>query len=274
VMKYDGFRYDMTRGYRGAYLSMYNEAANPYLSVSEYWESLSNTVSHLKAVNYNTMVFDFPLKYSLSGISSSSYGKLNKEKTLDGLRKKGLERYSVTFIDNHDTFERSDNQGGEFIGYNVDLGNAANKNKILQANAYILMMPGIPCVFWPHWKKYQSEINELIAVRKLAGIHSESAVSEENSAQNMYTATIHGHRGSVVLRLGSNRSTEVPEGYELAVEGGDRGAYTLFIKKGAQGIDEVKGEKGNVKGEKFMRDGKLFIRHGENIYDILGNRIL
>ena len=129
-------------------------------------------------------------------------------------------------------------------------------------------------MFWPHWKSYQSEINELIAVRKLAGIHSESAVIDEESGPNMYTATIQGHRGSVVLRLGSNRSKDVPEGYELAVEGGDRGAYTLFIKKGAQGIDEVKGGKGKVKGEKFMQDGKLFIRHGEYVYDILGNRIL
>ena len=274
VMKYDGFRYDMTLGYHGQYLSMYNEAANPYISVSELWESIARQKQHLEQAKYNTMIFDFPLKYSLNDFKGESYGKLNKNKTLNSLRSQGLERYSVTFIDNHDTFERSDNQGGEYCGYKSSLANATIKNKILQANAYILMMPGIPCVFWPHWKSYQSEINELIAVRKLAGIHSESAVIEEESGPNKYTATIQGHRGSVVLRLGSNRSKDVPEGYELAVEGGDRGAYTLFIKKGAQGIDEVKGGKGKVKGEKFMQDGKLFIRHGDNVYDILGNRIL
>ena len=271
VMQYDGFRYDMTRGFRGTYLSMYNEEAKPYLSVSEYWESLTNTVNHLKATNYNTMVFDFPLKYSLSGIATSSYGKLNRDKALDGLRKQGLERYSVTFIDNHDTFERSDNQGGEFISYNADLSTASVKDKILQANAYILMMPGVPCVFWPHWKSYQSEINELIAIRKRAGLHSESEVTDETSGLNLYSATIKGHRGSVVLRLGSKRSTDVPEGYELAVEGGERGAYTIFIKENAQGIEDI--DSGAQRGQKFMKDGKLFIRHGENVYDILGNKI-
>lgn len=270
VMGFDGFRYDMTRGFSGKYVQMYNEAANPYFSVSEYWESLTNTVNHLKATNYNTMVFDFPLKYSIGGIANGSYGKLNKNKSLDAMRSQGLEKYAVTFIDNHDTFERSDNESGEFIGYNVDLSSATNKNKILQANAYILMLPGIPCVFWPHWYSYKSEINELIAVRKRAGIHSESAVTDENTSQNMYTATIQGHHGTVILRLGTKRSKEVPEGYELAVEGGDRGEYTIFIAGAPQGLDDVTNEKAS---SKFVKDGQLFIRHGEKVYDILGREV-
>ncbi|MBQ6984710.1 MAG: hypothetical protein IJQ20_07275 [Paludibacteraceae bacterium] len=272
VMKYDGFRYDMTLGYDGQYLSMYNESANPYISVSELWESLDRQKQHLVQANYNTMIFDFPLKYSLNDFKGESYGKLNKNKALNSLRSQGLERYSVTFIDNHDTFERSDNQGGEYCGYKSSLANATIKKKILQANAYILMMPGIPCVFWPHWKSYQSEINELIAVRKRAGIHSESEVTDETSSQNNYEATIIGHKGKVILHLGSKRSTEVPEGYEVAAEGGDEGLYSIFIAMNPQGLDEV--ESGAMKSEKFIENGKLLIRRGEYIYDILGNRIL
>jgi len=41
-----------------------------------------------------------------------------------------------------------------------------------------------------------------------------------------------------------------------------------------QGIDEVESQASRVKSEKFMQDGKLFIRHGDNVYDILGNKIL
>ena len=41
-MKYEGFRFDMTLGYSGSYLSMYNQEAQPYISVSEYWESIDN----------------------------------------------------------------------------------------------------------------------------------------------------------------------------------------------------------------------------------------
>ena len=270
-MRYDGFRYDMTRGYSGRYLSMYNEVSRPYISVSEFWTDLASQQTHLQTAGYNTMVFDFPLKYSINGIKNGSYGKLNKNKSsFDGLRKNGLEKYSVTFIDNHDTFERSDNQDDEFAGYNADLSSASVKNWILQANAYILMLPGVPCVFWPHWKSYQSEINELIAVRKRAGIHSESAVTDEETSQNMYTATIQGHHGTVILRLGTKRSKEVPEGYELAVEGGDRGEYTIFIAGAPQGMNDVTDE---MKSSKFIEDGQLFIRVGEKVYDAQGRLI-
>ena len=271
-MKYDGFRYDMTLGFHGKYLKMYNEAANPYISVSELWSGIDRQKTHLEQCEYNTMVFDFQNKYSLKGIVTGSYGKLNKSKSYEGFRKHGLERYSVTFIDNHDTFDRGSAYGdNQFSG--SDLTNATTKNHILQANAYILSMPGIPCVFWPHWASYKSEINELIAVRKRAGIHSESAVLEEESGQYKYSATVQGHHGKVVVRVGKYRSDVVPEGFELAVEGGDRGDYTVYIRMEEEGIEEVTGNGLQVTGEKFMEDGKLFIRVGEQVFDVLGNKV-
>lgn len=273
TMNYDGFRYDMTLGYKGSYLSKYNEAAQPYMSVSELWEGVDRQKQHLEEANYNTMIFDFPLKYNLSGIPGGSYGKLNKnKKSFNGLRALGLEKYSVTFIDNHDTFERSDSQGNEYIGYNSDLSDATIKNYILQANAYILMMPGVPCVFWPHWWSYKSEINDMIAVRKRVGIHNESEVSNEESGLYMYSATVKGHRGTAIVRLGKNRSTEVPEGYELALEGGDNGYYTLFVKMDApSALENVEGKQ--IRGEKFIKDGKLYIRLNDEVYTILGEKI-
>ena len=269
-MKYDGFRYDMTLGYHGRYLSMYNEEAKPFFSVSELWDGLDRQVTHLQQTNYNTMIFDFPLKYSLAGIPGESYGKLNKNKSLNSLRSRGLEKYSVTFIDNHDTFERPDNQGGEYYKYQADLDNATTKNYILQANAYILMMPGVPCVFWPHWNKYKDEISALIAVRKLAGIHSESAVSDEESGLRKYTATIQGHKGKVIVRLGKSRDMEVPEGYRVALEGGNAGDYTILIEK-TQGIEDVQGQ--GTKGEKFVKDGQLLIRRGDKVYTLQGQEV-
>ncbi|MBR6118208.1 MAG: hypothetical protein IKQ11_05055 [Paludibacteraceae bacterium] len=271
-MNYDGFRYDMTLGFHGQYLKMYNEAANPYISVSELWHSIDRQKQHLQECDYNTMVFDFQAKYSMKGIVNGSYGKLNANKTFEGLRKYGLERYSVTFIDNHDTFDRGTTYGdNQFSG--SDLTNATTKNYILQATAYQLMMPGIPCLFWPYWKSYQDDVNELIAVRKRVGIHSESAVLEEESGQYKYSATVQGHRGQAIVRVGKYRSTTVPEGFEVAVEGGNRGEYTVYVKMGAQGVDEVKGEKLEVKGEKFIENGQLYIRVGEAVYDIMGKQI-
>lgn len=281
VMQYDGFRYDMTLGYAGGYLSMYNEAANPYFSVSEYWEGIDKQVSHLKAANYNTLIFDFPLKYVLQnalgvdGQSGETRYNLLKNPS-NSLRNRGYKRYAVTFIDNHDTFERSDNQGGEFIKYQADLKNADVKRRIMEANAYILMLPGVPCVFYPHWKSYPDEINALIAIRKEAGIHSESEITESSSpapGNRFYEATVTGHRGTVILRMGVNRSKEAPEGYEQVLDGGNAGQYTIFLNKSAQGVAEVSGDGLQVKGEKFLEDGKLMIRRGEAIYNITGQKV-
>lgn len=272
-MRYDGFRYDMTRGYAGSYLKMYNEDSQPYLSVSEYWmDDVTSQINHLKATDYNTMVFDFSQRSSVnSALKAGNYRLLVNPS--NSFRGKGYSRYAVTFIDNHDTFERSDNQGGEFLGYNIDLQNPTYKNKILQANAYILMLPGVPCVFWPHWKSYPDEINALIALRKKAGIHSESAIlSEMSNSNNVYEVQVQGHRGVLIMRLGANRSKEAPEGYYTAIEGGDVAAYTIFAQNGT-GIEEVRGNGLRTKGEKFVKDGKLFIRVGETVYDVLGNRV-
>ena len=268
-MKYDGFRYDMTLGFHGRYLKMYNEAANPYMSVSELWSSMDRQKQHLEECEYNTMVFDFQMKYSLKGIVTGSYGKLNKNKTFEGLRKHGLERYSVTFIDNHDTFDRGTAYGdNQFSG--SDLSNSTTKDQILQASAYMLMMPGVPCVFYPYWTSYKDEINELIAVRKRAGVHSESEVLEETSGQYQYSATVQGHRGRVIVRVGKYRSQTMPEGYELAVEGGDRGQYTVYIQVQCEDVQNTKEE---VQRTKVLKDGQLYIRVGEHMYDARGNRV-
>ena len=271
TMKYDGFRYDMTLGFHGRYLKMYNEAAQPYMSVSELWQSINRQKQHLEECEYNTMVFDFQAKYSMKGIVIGSYGKLNASKTFEGLRKHGLERYSVTFIDNHDTFDRGTAYGDNQFTPSTDLTTTTNKDYVLQASAYMLMMPGVPCVFYPHWVSYKDEINELIAVRKRAGIHSESDVLEETSGQYQYSATVQGHRGKVIVRVGKYRSKTQPEGYELAVEGGDRGNYTVYISMDQQGVEEVDLPETGVR--KIIYNGQVyFLREGKT-YTLTGSEI-
>lgn len=270
-MKYDGFRYDMTLGFHGRYLKMYNEAAQPYMSVSEFWSSIERQKRHVLETDSNTMIFDFQAKYSLKGIVEGSYGKLNVNKSFEGLRKHGLSRYSVTFIDNHDTFDRGNSYGDNQFTPTTDLSTAKNKNYVLQASAYILMMPGVPCVFYPHWASYKSEINELIAVRKRAGIHSESKVLAEESGQNQYSATVQGHRGQVIVRVGKNRSMTKPEGFEVAVEGGERGDYTVYVKMGAEATDNVEAEQPGTR--KIIYNGKVYILREGQTYTLTGSKI-
>ena len=280
VMGYDGFRYDMTLGYNGKYLSMYNEAAQPYFSVSELWSDVTTQVNHLKATDYNTLIFDFPLKFSLQNALGND-GSVNETRynllknPANSLRNRGYKRYAVTFIDNHDTFERSDNQGSEFISYNANLSNAVVRRRILEANAYILLIPGVPCVFYPHWVSYKEEINTLIAARKKAGIHSESEIVETSSyatGNRSYEATVYGHRGTIILRMGVNRSKEAPEGFETLIEGDTMGTnFTVFYSNAVQGVESI--QPSEVSRQKFIKDGQLLIQHGDRMYDVMGREV-
>ena len=267
-MRYDGFRYDMTLGFHGRYLSMYNEAAQPYLSVSELWHSIDRQKQHLEETNYNTMIFDFQQKYELhKAIVNGNYSKLKKN--TNSFRGQDLERYAVTFVDNHDTFERDGYGENQFGGQYCDLSKASVKANVLQAYAYILSMPGVPCVFYPHWKSYQQEINDMIWVRKAAGIHSQSQVLEESSDSYAYSAIIQGHQRKVMVRLGKNRDITIPSGYWRCVNGDH---YSVYLEVG-EGIETVNGERRTVRGEKFIENGQLFIQVGENTYDATGRLV-
>ena len=270
-MGYDGWRYDMVKGYLGSYLSMYNQSSQPYFSVAEYWDGTPNNLkSYLETASYNTTVFDFPLKYKFnSNIGKNSYSGMKNA----GLRSIGLQKYAVTFIDNHDTFERSDNQSDEFIGYKKNL--KTNKTKVLQANAYLLMMPGTPCVFYPHWVTFKSEIKALIALRKAAGIHSESEVYDESASASAYSATIAGHNGSVILRMGSGRDTSVPAGYFKAIQGNEYEIYAsndvVFSPMNISAVEHVLAQPDNT--EKQLINGHLYIRKNGSTYDATGRLI-
>jgi len=267
---YDGWRYDMVKGYAGSYINMYNQSSQPYFSVGEYWDgTATNLRSYLETTSYNTTVFDFPMKYKFnSTIGKASYAGLKNA----GMRSIGLQKYAVTFIDNHDTFERSDNQSDEFIGYKKNL--VSNKPKILQANAYLLMMPGTPCVFFPHWVTFKNEINTLIALRKAAGIHSESQVYDEVGETKAYSGTVQGHNGSVILRMGPNRDTSVPAGYFLAIQGNDFEIYAsndvVFTPANITAVEHTREQKNS---EKQLINGHLYILKNGHTYDATGRLV-
>ena len=263
---FDGFRYDMTRGYAGSYLSQYNLASQPFFSVSEYWmDDVTSVVNHLKDASYNTLAFDFPLKKAIrTWNGGSSFSNLKNK----GLRSEGLSRFAVTFIDNHDTFHRSDNKDAEFIAYNTNLSN--KREEILAANAYILMLPGVPCVFWPHWYTFRSEINGLIQVRKSAGIHSESEVIEETAAANTYSATIKGHKGTVILRMGSARSTEVPAGYSRVYSAANFDIYSTVPTALDEAETNNPADAANAAPRKIFKDGHIYIQSNDQLYSTHG----
>lgn len=231
VIGFDGWRYDYAQGFKGKYIDMYNSASENYFSVVEFWNGdMNNIKSYLNDVNWNTLAFDFSTKYSaIQGIADGNYQKCMGS----GLLGAGLSKYAVTFVDSHDTYFGC--QGGR--DNNDEIGGCGksmedyNKDRVLGANAFILSMPGVPCVFYPHWVKYKDAIGKMVLARKAAGVHSESKVTDE-AGNGYYKSTITGKRGSIRLLLGPNSGfNTTPAGYTLAYKGGNFAMYYTTTEK-------------------------------------------
>ena len=134
----------------------------------------------------------------------------------------GYADLAVTFVDNHDTFVKTEWIGGD---------------NIMKGYAYILTHPGIPCVFFPHYyggsytkdgvtRVYpanESAINKLMAIRKTNGINANSSVVVSNSG-NFYSATIDG---KVAVRIGAGSWTPSGTGWNEGASGTD---YKVWSK--------------------------------------------
>jgi len=277
VVKIDGVRYDYCKGYHNSHINDYNRAAETYFSVMEYWDGNVNTLQdRLNDAGWNTTTFDFATKYQAfnNGIASDYYQGLRGA----GLPGAGKARYAVTFVDSHDSFQRDNN---ELCGE----GNSMSlcRDKVLQCNAYMLSMPGVPCVFWPHWVTFKEEIKAMINARYKTGVHSESSVNDE-TGDGFYKATIYGTNGEIRLLLGPNSGyNSTPAGYTLATKGVNYGVYYKTTaargdkdterKDLTEGIEEVNGQAATLKGEKFLKDGQLYIRCGEQVFDVMGRMV-
>ena len=276
VIKIDGFRYDYCKGFHNSHIDDYNKASEAYFSVMEYWDGDVNALQyHLNDANWNTLAFDFATKYTAfnDGIAADNYYKLKGA----GLPGAGKSRYAVTFLDSHDTFQRDNN---EFCGLNNSM---KYSGKVQQCYAYLLSMPGVPCVFYPHWVSFKDKIKPMINARYKTGVHSESAVSDE-AGNGYYKATITGTNGQIRLLVGPNSGyNTTPAGFTLAVKGENYGVYyKVNSPRGDKnterndittGVEEIVEETPSVQTEKFMKDGKLYIRCGEQVFDITGQRI-
>ena len=220
VMKYDGFRYDYCKGFHMSHVNDYNANAGAYFSMIEYYDGNRDVLwNRIADAGENTLALDFAMKFNVmnAGIGQFNYAACKNPNSLIGM---GKGKWAVNFIDNHDTFER---------GNNCDFGGSdpmsdGVKDRLLQANAYMLSMPGVPCVFYPHWKAHGAAIKPMILARKAVGVHSESAVSDE-IVNNGYRAYVTGTKGTLILELGAACSS-CPDGYiEVAAGAG----YKMYI---------------------------------------------
>ena len=239
-MKYDGFRYDKGDGFDNWHHDNYNKAAGPYIAFMECYSNTDDIWWRIQKANYNLMALDFDTKWHMfDAIAGWDYNGIYDKWRGDGLLGRGNTKYAITFIDSHDWFLRSDNQN-EFGGRGNSL-TAALKARLLQANAFLLSMPGVPCVFYPHWKKYTEEIKGMIEARKLAGVHSESEIKDESATSSGYQVTIVGKYGYLILCLGDKAHQDYSNEYQLISSyyakndqnSGHDGSYQIWVNRTA-----------------------------------------
>lgn len=220
VMQYDGWRYDKGDGFNNWHMDNYNKASEPYIAFMEYWSGNDEIIGGIEQANRNVMALDFQTKYSaFNGIAGFDYSKCKGS----GLLGRGYSKYAITFVDSHDWFLRDN---GQEFGGNGNSMKPELKDRLMQANAFLLSMPGVPCVFYPHWAKYKEDLKPMINARHLAGVHSESAVSEEEAEKGGYKAKIQGKNGSLILCLG-NKAGATYAGYQKVAYGN---GYAIWVQ--------------------------------------------
>jgi len=205
---YVGFRYDMVKGYGGQYTKLYNEDSKPQFSVGECWDS-SNTIKNwIDATDKTSAAFDFQFKYVVRNATDKNdwtyLGKQNEGNwplVSSSFNSGNYRRYAVTFVENHDTEVRPDGSS-----------NGPLRKDTLAANAYLLAMPGTPCVFMKHWQENKQEIANMVAVRKAVGINNISIPTEVAKAKDYYAVQVEGSDSKKLLCVvGTKANSYTPE---------------------------------------------------------------
>jgi len=243
---YVGFRYDFVKGFGATYVGQYNKAAQPQFSVGECWDGDKTVVTNwIKGTKQDGVIqsaaFDFPMKYYINDVfaNASNWSKLNNAALSND---PDYARYAVTFVDNHDT-GRPKSEDGNPLYANVEA-----------ANAFILTMPGTPCVWLKHWQTYKTAIKKQILVRKAAGIHNQSTIVTKSASTNGYVLNVAGKNGNVLLILGS--ATTSTNGYKLAVEGTN---YKMYVSNSVDisALDDIKEDTFTAPDCCVVNDGEI-----------------
>lgn len=178
---YAGFRYDMVKGYGAEYIKKYNDASQPQFSVGEYWDKKDYVAAWIRGTQFTSAAFDFGLHDAMRYYFNNGIWDIaDKGNAADP----SLSRYAVTFVDNHDTYRKDDTK--------------VSKN-VLAANAFILALPGTPCIFWPHWTVYKKELAKMINARKEAGITNTSKIIHQAKHGNGYVTIVEGEKQNILV---------------------------------------------------------------------------
>ncbi len=234
---YRGWRYDMVHGYHAKRLAQYNRRTAPTFSVGEYdWDKhgeqrgwVYHSATKPEAAGQDRLkaascVFDFSTHFALKDNKGNyrNWYALDNGLGMVGDNTDGLpwKQRAVTFLENHDSGYRTDEDGNPEKGHERDL--FSNGWEVEQGYAYVLTHPGIPTVYWKHYfdwgARLQSRIKALINARKAAGVHAGSVLSVQQNAKakGVYAARVHGSKGDLYVRVGGTDADWEPAASDYA----------------------------------------------------------
>lgn len=225
---YTGFRYDMVKGFSGTHVADYNDATGVKFSVGEYWDGNPSIINWINKTNKKSAAFDFQFRYNVRDaigvkdnkiVSSQNWSKLKSDYNL--MHDPTYRQYAITFVENHDMQYRSEKEQLDPL-----------KRDTLAANAYMLAMPGTPCVFQPHWRAYKQEIKSMIEARKLAGITNMSNYTNKMAQTSCFANETTGDKAKLIVVVGNNTKAYTPSAdYAQILEGYH---YRYYLSKSAE----------------------------------------
>ena len=216
---YTGFRYDMVKGFSGSHVADYNDATGVKFSVGEYWDGNPSIINWINKTNKKSAAFDFQFRYNVrDAVSAQNWSKLKSDINL--MHDPTYRQYAITFVENHDMQYRSKDEPLDPL-----------KRDTLAANAYMLAMPGTPCVFQPHWRAYKQEIKSMIEARKLAGITNMSNYTNKMAQTSCFANETTGDKAKLIVVVGNNTKAYTPSAdYAQILEGYH---YRYYLSKSA-----------------------------------------
>lgn len=227
-MGYTGFRYDMVKGFSGTHVADYNDATGVKFSVGEYWDGNESIINWINKTNKKSAAFDFQFRYNVRDavgvkdnkiVSAQNWSKLKSDYNL--MHDPVYRQYAITFVENHDMQYRSADEPLDPL-----------KRDTLAANAYMLAMPGTPCVFQPHWRAYKQEIKSMIEARKLAGITNMSNYTNKMAQTTCFANETTGDKAKLIVVVGNNTKAYTPStDYAQILEGYH---YRYYLSKSAE----------------------------------------
>lgn len=220
---YTGFRYDMVKGFDGTHVADYNDAVGIEYSVGEYWDGNGAIETWINRTNKKSAAFDFQFRYNVRDaigikdnkvVASPDWSKLNSSNNL--MHDTNYRRYAITFVENHDMQYRSATEQQDPL-----------RKDTLAANAYMLAMPGTPCIFQPHWRDYKPELKAMIAARKFAGITNMSNYTNKKSEKTLYVNETTGSKTKLLVAVGNDAAKYADEDGYTKILSGYHYAYFL-----------------------------------------------